>query len=75
MSGAGQKRRFGHRPTTSGVPQSTDIARLLRQVRLVSLSDSRVAPRRTLFDDVVSPAHKRRRDAETERLSGFHVDY
>ena len=35
MTGLGQKRRSGRPPVTSGLPQSTDVIRPARLVRLV----------------------------------------
>jgi hypothetical protein len=39
MSALGQKRRFASRPVTSDLPQSTDIIRPARLVRLVPLAE------------------------------------
>jgi hypothetical protein len=44
----GQKRRFDPQPVTSGLPQSTDIARPARLVRFVHRSGSRHAHSITL---------------------------
>jgi hypothetical protein len=39
MTTSGQSRRFDAPPTTSGLPQSTDIGRLARLVRFVPIGD------------------------------------
>jgi hypothetical protein len=39
MSALGQSRRFDLRPTTSGLPRSTDIIRSLRLVRFVPIPE------------------------------------
>ena len=43
MTTSGQSRRFDAPPTTSGLPQSTDIGRLARLVRFVPEGDIRRA--------------------------------
>ena len=40
----GQSRRFGALPAASGLPQSTDIERLVRLVRFVQDEDIRYSP-------------------------------
>jgi hypothetical protein len=54
MSPWGQKRRFDPQPVTSGLPQSTDIAKSARLVRLVPEPEIRsYSTNRLLFDQFV----------------------
>jgi hypothetical protein len=49
MTTSGQSRRFDAPPTTSGLPQSTDIGRLARLVRFVPARDSCTAANKRTY--------------------------
>jgi hypothetical protein len=52
MTASGHLRRFGHRPTTSGLPLETDIVRAGRHVSKVPRTEV------TILDDKVCAAKK-----------------
>ena len=68
MTGLGQSRHFGRRPTTSGLPLETDIVRAGRHVSNV--------PTRDIGLHLVGASEQRLRDFEAERLAVFrsHLD-
>jgi hypothetical protein len=70
MSLVGQSRRFGAPPTTSDLPQPTDIETLSRLVRLVP--DSVVA---ASFDHLVGAGEKRRWDLQAQFFGRWLVNH
>src|SRR4051794_37354790 len=72
MSGLGQSRRFGGRPTTSGALPSVDIRKNGRHVSKLPFTDSCAAAK--LFDNFVGAGQKRRGQLKAKCICSFKID-